>query len=28
MPHAMHRYQPAVYTDTVVEWATKLGLLG
>lgn len=28
MPHAMHTYQPALYTDTVVDWATKLGLLG
>jgi hypothetical protein len=28
MPHAMHRYQPAIYAETVVEWATKLGLLG
>jgi pimeloyl-ACP methyl ester carboxylesterase len=28
MPHAMHTYQPKLYTDTVVDWATKLGLLG
>ena len=28
MPHALHRYQPALFTDTVVDWATKLGLLG
>jgi hypothetical protein len=28
MPHAMHRYQPALFTDTVVGWARKLGLLG
>jgi hypothetical protein len=27
MPHAMHRYQPALFTGTVVDWATKLGLL-
>jgi hypothetical protein len=28
MPHALHRYQPALVTDTVVDWATKLGLPG
>ena len=28
MPHAMHTYQPALYTSTVVDWATKLSLLG
>jgi pimeloyl-ACP methyl ester carboxylesterase len=28
IPHAMHSYQPKLYTDTVVDWATKLGLLG
>jgi pimeloyl-ACP methyl ester carboxylesterase len=28
MPHAMHLYQPALYTELMVEWAGKLGLLG
>ncbi len=27
MPHAMHSYQPKLYTDTVVDWARRLGLL-
>jgi hypothetical protein len=28
MPHAMHSYQPKLYTGTIVDWAAKLGLLG
>lgn len=27
MPHGMHMYQPQTYADTLVEWASGLGLL-
>lgn len=27
MPHGMHMYQPQTYADTLVDWASRLGLL-